>query len=527
VTTATHRGTVGQERRLGNREPLVVWVVLTGITAAAACSVLYGLTRSPQTWDDEVFFAEPARILANTGSLADPMFFDIAGLSHYFFVQPPVYLLLLAGAYRVLGFSETVTRLGSVVPYLAGIVAAFFLARSLADRAGLDRRFAAAAALLGAFLLAFNEQSLEMGRDGRPDSLGVLLILLGWGCVSRVAYAVHHKASWLGSGFVLLLLAALTHPAFGGPAAGIILAVICFSGRLGISRRTTVAAVLASAAVVLLPYAAWSLLHFYEWRSQFLHCIISAGSMRYGSFLSTQLEYLVITLRYLLMIVAVTLLGLVAFPWRVSPETAGALIGATAVTVASTDPYIRFLFELALAPAVVGLVLLYSRAGKNHRRLAAALIVLATLNGLAFSVLRAYEIHKYYRQRDPMLATRAIDRFVPRGAHLMGVPAVYFAAISDGADYREWQLLFGLQWGDTTSLQAQFRRFVEQYKPTWFALPLGISPNHEYCYLPDRFRQVSTVNVHFSSAFGTGYPGVAYALWTVAGHGTPTCRSGS
>jgi hypothetical protein len=232
------------------------------------------------------------------------------------------------------------------------------------------------------------------------------------------------------------------------------------------------------------------------------------------------------------MIAAVTLLGLAVFPWRISPEAAGALIGAIAVTVASTDPYIRFLLQLALAPAAVGIMLLYARARhrarQNYRhlnyRVTGALIVLAALNGLAFPVLRAYEIHRYYQQRDPMLVTTNIERFVPRGAHLMGVPAVYFAAISAGAEYREWRLLFGLQWGDTTNLQPQFRRFVVQYEPTWFALPLGISPVREYCYLPDRFDKVATVNVHFSSAFGTGYPGyVAYALWTVAGPAEPAC----
>jgi hypothetical protein len=87
---------------LAKREPLIIWLVLIGIVITAAVFVLYGLTRSPATWDDEVFFAEPARMLASSGSLSAPMFFDIAGFDHYFFYQPPVYFLLMAGAYRVL-----------------------------------------------------------------------------------------------------------------------------------------------------------------------------------------------------------------------------------------------------------------------------------------------------------------------------------------------------------------------------------------------------------------------------------------
>ena len=76
----------------------------------------------------------------------------------------------------------------------------------------------------------------------------------------------------------------------------------------------------------------------------------------------------------------------------------------------------------------------------------------------------------------------------------MGIPGVYFAAVSDGAEFREFQLLYAVRWGETANLQGEFRRAVEQYKPTWFALPPAVQPDLEYCYLPDRFRRVSTVN---------------------------------
>ena len=124
---------------LAKWEPLNIWLALICIVAAAAIFVLYGLTRSPVTWADQAFFAEPARMLASSDSLSTPMFFDIAGLNHYFFVQPPVYFLLMAGVYRVVGFNDIVTRLGSAIPYIAGIVAVFFLARSVANRVGPDR----------------------------------------------------------------------------------------------------------------------------------------------------------------------------------------------------------------------------------------------------------------------------------------------------------------------------------------------------------------------------------------------------
>ena len=358
----------------------------------------------------------------------------------------------MAGVYRVLGFNEMVTRLGSAIPYIAGIVAVFFLARSLANRVGLGRLLSSVAGLLAAFLLAFNEQSVEMARSARSDWLAVLLLFLGWLCVSKVAHAPTHRIIWVSAGFVLLLLATLTHPALGGPAAGIIVAVIFCSARLGISRRTALAGALASAGLVLLPYGVWSLLHFYEWRSQFLDTMlldnfIAAGSGNYGSLLSTQVGNVAEVVKYAPAIVAVILLGLAVFPWRMSPDAVGALIGASAVAAASTESYMKFLFLISLVPAVVGIILLSTKVGKSYRQLTVALVLLALLNGFAFPVLRAYEIHQFYRQRDPMLVTKNIERFVPRGAHLMGIPGVYFAAISDRAEFREFQLLYGVAVG--------------------------------------------------------------------------------
>ena len=110
----------------------------------------------------------------------------------------------------------------------------------------------------------------------------------------------------------------------------------------------------------------------------------------------------------------------------------------------------------------------------------------------------------------------------------MGLPGVYFAAISDRAEFRQFQVLAAVRWGETANLQGQFRRAVEQFKPTWFALTPGIQPDREYCYLPDRFRRVSTFNEQISSglnAKGESWR-VAYVLWTTTSPGaSPECRT--
>ena len=227
--------------------------------------------------------------------------------------------------------------------------------------------------------------------------------------------------------------------------------------------------------------------------------------------------------KYAPAIVAVILLGLAVFPWRLSPDAVGALIGASAVAAASTESYMRFLLLISLIPAVAGIILLSAKVRKSYRQLTVALVLLALLNGFAWPVFSAYQIHQFYRQSDPMLVTKNIERFVPHGAHLMGIPGVYFAVISDRAEFREFQVLYGARWSTTANLQGQFRRAVEQYKPTWFALPPGMQPGREYCYLPDRFRRVSTFN---DEVFYRGIPGLAYVLWTTTSPGaSPECRT--
>ena len=521
----------GDQSRLGGDRlakwgPLGIWIVLAFIITTAVVLVLYGLTRSPVTWVDEVFYAEPSRTLASSGSLASPMFFNIVGLAHHFFLQPPTYFLLMAGAYRVLGFSEIVTRLGSAIPYVAGIAAAFFLVRSLARRVGLDRLLSSVAALVAACLVAFNQQSDEMARSGRADWLAVVLLFLGWLCVSKVARAPAHGTIWVSIGFALLVLAGLTHPAVATPAVGVIVAVTFCSATVRLSRRALLAGFL-SAGLIAASYGTWCLLHFDVWRVQFVHHVVSAGSGQSGSFLSTQAGNVSTFVKHEPFIVAVVLVGLAAFPWRAIPDALGAIIGMGAVAAISTESYWNFLLLIAMVPAAVGLVVLTTRAASHYRILIAGLVVLALLNGLAFPVLRAYEIHEFYGQRDPMVVTVNIERFVPRGSHLMGTPSVYFAAISDGAEFRYYQVLYGVRWGDTAQLQPQFRRDVEQYKPTWFALPPAIQPDREYCYLPVRFRRVSTFSAKVSSGLNaSGQTSISYVLWTTTSPGAPPlCRA--
>ena len=73
--------------------------------------------------------------------------------------------------------------------------------------------------------------------------------------------------------------------------------------------------------------------------------------------------------KYAPAIVAVILLGLAVFPWRMSPDAAGALIGASAVAAASTESYMKFLFLISLVPAVAGIILLSTKVGKSYRQL--------------------------------------------------------------------------------------------------------------------------------------------------------------
>ena len=169
-------------------------LLLVSITASIMilCRACFGF-QFPVPWPDETGFVSPAYNLAFTGSLFD------AGMNPDRIVMwmPPGYMVLLAGAFRVFGYSFALVRWIS-----AGFVlAALAVAASVAWRATSGwRRPLAVAAIALAFV---SPGMLLTGNNGRMESLFCCLMLLA--LAAGTANRLYLMTALLGFG-------ALVHP---------------------------------------------------------------------------------------------------------------------------------------------------------------------------------------------------------------------------------------------------------------------------------------------------------------------------
>ena len=99
----------------------------------------------PIPWNDEALFIAPAHTLSSDGTF----FVDALNAERVVMWMPPGYTLLLAGVFKVVGYSFDIARWVSTVCWLVGVLLGLLLVRQLA----LPRRYLLCA--LAATLLAF------------------------------------------------------------------------------------------------------------------------------------------------------------------------------------------------------------------------------------------------------------------------------------------------------------------------------------------------------------------------------------
>lgn len=146
----------------------------------------------PIPWNDESAFIAQAFAFSRTGS-----FFDY-GLNTERVVMwmPPGYMLLLAGVYKLLGYSYEISRWLSCLLYIGAFLAALSIVRN--SLAGW-RQMLALVLMLVAFLSPY---SLAIANIARMESLYTLIFMLSLYAALRGKYAL---------GLALVLLAATVH----------------------------------------------------------------------------------------------------------------------------------------------------------------------------------------------------------------------------------------------------------------------------------------------------------------------------
>lgn len=486
------------QRRSQRRELIGVAAILGLATAL----VLHGLTRSPITWVDEVFYAAPARELANGAGLSIPIFGHVLRLDDGFYLQPPSYFVAMAGVFSIVGFSQTTARLGSAIPYLVAIVIAWRLSRRLAVDLELSHSAIAAAGVISAVIFAFNRTSLEMARSGRSDYLALCLLIGG------VALAMRDRSRPAGA--FVASVGAFTHPVVAFPAVALLIAALR-NASPGNAYKLLLGPLLVTGAAT-----AWVLSNPGLVRSQFIgHVLGAAGSHGLREAVLVRVENFVLLARYEPFLVLLLVTGVViAAMKRRDSEPMAALLGILIATVVIGETYWKYAIALAIPIAVPNLLGMRVRFRPALARLVVGLLIATTANGVAFALLRAYEIRARYEQRSPAAITNHYSDVVPEGARVVGIPEVYFAAVSNGNPLRYWRPLFGLRYEVTESHRRVFRASITRFDPSWMVLPSGVRPTSEFAFLDRRFHQVSELRLDVGSGLNrAGAQTVELVFW--------------
>ena len=213
-------------------------------------ALAYGTILTKRPWVDEAWFASPAKNLAQYGSMGtyilEPTGSHLSvyypgvrldGIERHTYWVMPAYLLVIAAAFKLLGFSLTVLRLPELLWGLAALAAWYAIVRRLGGSPEL--------ANLTVFLIGVDYAFVNGASDGRMDMMCASL-----GFIAIAVYLVFREKHFL---LAILLsqtavaLAISTHP--NGVIAGVTLAfMIVYLDRRRLSWRV--------APLIAAPYAA-------------------------------------------------------------------------------------------------------------------------------------------------------------------------------------------------------------------------------------------------------------------------------
>src|SRR5712691_11344071 len=175
----------------------------------------------PTVADDEVLLNDPARALAEHGSLDSPLLTPDHRPTPLI-IQPPLQAISVAAVYKIMGFGLWQTRFASVLWGAAAVAMLSLVAQTF---------FAASAAASVAVLLLFVNPSFSItARMGRMDTLCVAFILAAY-YAYRAARCDPSARTPLVLAGIFIALACLTHPVAVSALIGFTLLVaIAFDG---------------------------------------------------------------------------------------------------------------------------------------------------------------------------------------------------------------------------------------------------------------------------------------------------------
>jgi 4-amino-4-deoxy-L-arabinose transferase-like glycosyltransferase len=495
---------------------------------------LIGLDRSPITAMDEVFYVEPARMLATRGQLIAPLFAGLRGLSEHYFLHPPGLFLAQALVFIAFGFGKWQARLPGLLEYGASTaLVAAIVVRSVPPRSW--RHWLAAGA---AILFACDAGVIQSYRIARPDIQATLLALLSlWILVRAAATDRSNNPTTLFLAGLCAGASAMTYFAMIEVLPGALLGALLGSKSI----RENVRRGLFWGVGCAIPLAAWGIFILrspHAFHEQFLKHVSDIS--RIGGAEPRYLNLIPVregpaepwTLGAFLRILShwshfeIMPLGFLAFVTLLASGAKHVRGPGRIVLAFMVSAMLLLLNGRSLMPNVVAFMYLGTAvclaAGWEaevpwiRSKWARVFFIATPLSYLPIPLARAATTVAHWKARSGEPLNELVRRDIPPGVPVAGVPAAYFAAVANGDDYYYATPLTGLlvypQPGDLPQFTAAMEKIRPQYllvDPAFDPLTAPGLPREAHYERIDRFTPPS---VNIGSIKRTGYDLVVWKV---------------
>jgi hypothetical protein len=472
-----------------------------GFLFAIVAMAFVGFNRTPLPWPDEVFYAEPARSLAETGTLAAPMFGSVRHLDTKFAMQPPVAILERAGIFAVFGFSHSANRLAGVLEFLFALFLMMKILRLLSNPEHQDWSRRVRWLILIAF--AGDAGVQEAFHSGRPDFVGINLalasLLLLLQASTRTVRSRSH-AIFIFAGLASSA-AALSHLALAVYAIASFVTVWMLSQEQGVEGRFRwVLCWLGGASIPLIGWLAMIGSDWSVWRAQLLTHIAGAAAGAGSSNALNGLQLVTNPLRHFVeyfkfaphTVVLVAVSVWANFSSRAKPRGGAtdlrpiwAYLCSGLVLMVLTENFGKFLVPfifLALA-AIVMHVDVADRFQEMDTRKRNWAVAIACVVALAPPSARLFAVVDQWQGRSPFPLRQLISENVPQHSTVIGVAQGYFAVQQNRDKFLYSTALQGVRMVASPEDQAEFERTVTKAHPQFALLSGKDDPNNLFGFI--------------------------------------------
>jgi 4-amino-4-deoxy-L-arabinose transferase-like glycosyltransferase len=242
----------------------------------------FNLDKFPRVWTDEAWFSNPAYALITLGKLGTTM--KAGTIANYTYWQPPVYLLLLAGSFKLFGFGLTQARMVSVFLGFLTVLFTYLLGKRL-----YNKRIG----LLASLLLIANPLFFYTSRQVRMDIAVACFTLIALYYIYIALKDSKPVFYFISSFFAMLAL--LSHPNGLMGIIAIVLIILVYKVDLkGFKFNLKLKEIIffiSGIILPLVPYLYYISLDFPEFKGQFMSNIGGSPSNPLMNIISEPTRY--------------------------------------------------------------------------------------------------------------------------------------------------------------------------------------------------------------------------------------------